>query len=116
MNIRKSILRLSDGCLLAALSLAALFVSARVGLAPQNVEQGVAVIYAPWNDAGKTIARAVEPGARFVRFGGASFVAVVMPEHRDYVLRALDSGALFVVDPGILAACSALLFGTRGAA
>ena len=77
----------------------------RVGLVPGNPRAGVAVIYAPWTTAAQTMIRSVAAGARFVRFGGFDFIAVVMPERSDYVERAFAGSALLAVDPRVLAAC-----------
>ncbi len=64
------------------------------------------VIFAPWTDAKAPRSRARwTAGGRFVRFGGPSFVVVVEPESADYVRRVKAAGALFIVDPRILAAC-----------
>jgi hypothetical protein len=49
--------------------------------------------------------RSVGAGARFVRFGGLPFIAVVMPERPDYVDRALRGSALLALDPRVLAGC-----------
>lgn len=96
---------LSDLGLIAVLAVATFAVVLRVGLVPHNASAGVAVIYAPWTRADQTIVRAVSAGARFVRFGGAGFIAVVMPEEPDYVERVFADSALLVVDPKVLAAC-----------
>ena len=94
---------------LACLSLGALYVGARVGLPPRDPTQGVAVIFAPWTAAEKTLARATDGGSRFVRFGGASFIAIVVPPDANYAERMFGAGAWLVVDPQALAACSAAL-------
>lgn len=91
--------------LIAVLTIVSFAIILRVGLVPANPQQGVAVIYAPWTPAGQTMIRAVGAGARFVRFGGFDFIAVVMPERPDYVDRALAGSALLALDPKILAAC-----------
>jgi hypothetical protein len=49
--------------------------------------------------------QAVEAGARFVRFGGFPFIAVVMPERPDYVDQVMKGSAWLAVDPQALAAC-----------
>jgi hypothetical protein len=87
---------------LAAVSFAAIL---RIGLAPRNPDAGVAVIYAPWTSADQTLRRSVAAGARFVRFGGWPFIAIVMPEQPAYVSRALTGSALLAVDPEVLAGC-----------
>lgn len=97
--------RLSDLGLIAVLATASFALILRVGLVPANPSAGVAVIYAPWTSPGRTLVRAVSAGARFVRFGGAGFIAVVMPEGPGYVERAFADSALLVVDPRVLAAC-----------
>src|SRR5215831_7592860 len=90
---------------LVCLSLGALYLTARVGLLPDQPADGVAVIFAPWTAADQTFSRAVQSGGRFVRYGGFPFIAVVMPDSKDYSQRMLDAGAWLVVDPKVLAAC-----------
>jgi hypothetical protein len=99
--LSRSIDRWLIACL-AAISFAAVL---RIGLCPSNTADGVAVIYAPWTTASEALVRAVGAGARFVRFGGFGFIAVVMPERADYVDRVFADSALLVVDPRVLAAC-----------
>jgi hypothetical protein len=77
----------------------------RIGLLPADASAGVAVIYAPWTPADQTMVRAVSAGARFVRFGGFDFIAIVMPERPDYVENVLADSALLAVDPQVLAGC-----------
>jgi hypothetical protein len=96
---------LVNASLIAVLAIASFIVTLRVGLLPRNPDQGVAVIYAPWTSANQTMIRAVAAGARFVRFGGFDFIAVVMPDRSDYVERVLAGSALLAVDPQVLAAC-----------
>lgn len=105
--------KIVDIGLLACLSLGTLYAGARIGLTPRDPSQGVAVIFAPWTVAEKTLARSVEGGSRFVRFGGLPFIAVVIPDNANYPDRMLGAGAWLVVDPQTLAACSAALSFTR---
>ena len=106
--------RLSDFALIAVLAVASFAAVLRVGLVPAKATAGVAVIYAPWTTADRTIVRAVGAGARFVRFGGFGFIAVVMPQDPDYVDRVFADSALLVVDPQVLSAClSAALLDVR---
>jgi hypothetical protein len=97
--------RRGDLCLIAFLIVVSLVAIPRVGLAPRDPASGVAVIYPPWTTAAETAVRSVSAGARFVRFGGFDFIAIVMPEAPDYVQRALAGSALLAVDPKVLAAC-----------
>ena len=92
---------------LTVLSVGALCFTARATLAPRNPESGVAVVFAPWTAPETTMARSVEAGARFVRFGGHGFIAVVAADDRDYAVRAMAAGAWLVVDPQLVAACLA---------
>jgi hypothetical protein len=94
-----------DIAALAILSIVALGITARFALAPRAPELGVAVIFAPWTPPEQTLARTVEAGARFVRFGGPGFVAVAVPNDRDYPARVRAAGAWLVVDPEVVAAC-----------
>lgn len=94
-----------DLWLIAILAVGSFAAILRVGLPPANPGAGVAVIYAPWTTADQTMLRAVSAGARFVRFGGFDFIAIVMPERPDYVERVLADSALLAVDPQVLAGC-----------
>jgi hypothetical protein len=98
-------MRFLDIGVIAALICVSLIAILRIGLVPNNPTAGVAVIYAPWTAANETMIRAVSAGARFVRFGGFQFIAVVMPERPDYVEQAMKGSAWLVVDPQALAAC-----------
>lgn len=100
--------KIVDAVLLGVLSLGAFCASARIALIPRDTTEGVAVIFAPWTTADKTLLRAIAGGSRFVRFGGLPFIAVVMPESTKYVDRMLGAGAWLVVDPRALAACSSV--------
>jgi len=94
-----------DAALITFVSIASLFVAARIGLAPRDPANGVAVVFAPWTSAQAALTRATDPGSRFVRYGGFPFIVVVIPEAPDYSARILREGALLVVDPQALAAC-----------
>src|ERR1044072_4389565 len=82
-----------DVTALAALSVVALFMTARFALAPRAPERGVAGIFAPWSPPEQALARPVGAGAKFVGFGGLPFVAVAIPDDRDYPARARAAGA-----------------------
>jgi hypothetical protein len=90
---------------LIALSIGALGLTARATLVPRDPERGVAVVFAPWTSPETALARTVEAGARFVRFGGYGFIAVGVADDRDYASRAKAQGAWLVLDPQLLAAC-----------
>jgi hypothetical protein len=97
--------RILDALLIAAFAVGSLLTSAHAAFTPRDPATGVAVIYWPWTDAKQALELAVQDGARFVRFGGASFIVVVVPEAPDYITRVRASGALFVADPQAIAAC-----------
>src|SRR5262245_35054824 len=97
--------RALEAAALAVFALASFLLVARIGLAPRDPSQGVGVVFAPWTGADAAFVRAVEAGGRFVRFGGLPFIVVVTPEADDYADRVRSAGALFIVDPLILAAC-----------
>src|SRR5262245_7026235 len=97
--------RALEAAALAGFSVASFLVVARVGLAPRDPAQGVGVVFAPWTQADAAFVRAVEAGGRFVRFGALPFIVVVTPETADYAARVRAAGALFLVDPQVLAAC-----------
>ena len=94
-----------DIFLLACLSVATLYAIVRVTFMPRDPSSGVAVIFAPWVEPQDALTRAVGAGGRFLRFGGFSFITVIVPDGPDYHSRVLSAGAWFVVDPNVLAAC-----------
>jgi hypothetical protein len=106
--------RLCDVALVATFAVASLYATARIGLGPHDAGAGdggggVGVIFTPWTSGDDAMRRAVGAGARFVRYGGAPFIVVVMPESHDY--RARISGALLVVDASVVSACLQLVGG-----
>jgi len=107
--------KLIDASVLACLSLGGLYLGARVGLAPRDTTAGVAVVFSPWTSAADTIARSVAHHGRFMRFGGAPFIAVVMPDDDRYVGETLATGAWLVLDSRLLAACTSV-FGSPASA
>ena len=100
-----SVFRWLDLWLIAIFAVGSFAAILRIGLLPANPGAGVAVIYAPWTTADQTMVRAVGAGARFVRFGGFDFIAIVIPEQPGYVENVLAGSALLVVDPQVLAGC-----------
>ncbi len=100
--------RIIEGTAIAAFALISTFAIARVGLEPSHSSDAVGVVFSPWTDAGDAFTRAVSAGGRFIRYGGPSFIVVVEPDSADYIRRVKDAGALFIVDPRIIAACLAL--------
>jgi hypothetical protein len=94
-----------DLWLIAILAVGSFGAVLRIGLQPADPSAGVAVIYAPWTTADQTMVRAVGAGARFVRFGGFDFIAIVVPERPDYVANVLAGSALLAIDPQVLAGC-----------
>jgi hypothetical protein len=105
-----SVFRWLDLWLIAILAVGSFGAILRIGLRPADPSAGVAVIYAPWTTADQTMIRAVSAGARFVRFGGFDFIAIVVPEQPDYVERVLAGSALLAVDPQVLAGCLPVSF------
>jgi hypothetical protein len=97
--------RLVDAALIACVAVGSFYATARAALAPADPMSGIAVIFPPWTSERDVFVRSADAGARFVRFGGYSFIAVVMPERADYAERARANGALMVADPKALAAC-----------
>jgi hypothetical protein len=97
--------RLAEVALITFVALGSFYATARAALAPNDPESGIAVIFPPWTSERDVFLRSVDAGARFVRYGGYSFIAVVMPETADYALRVRDNGAFMVADPKALAAC-----------
>jgi hypothetical protein len=88
--------------MLCALSLSAIL---RFGAVPRDPLAGVAVVFPPWTSSDQTFARAVGAGARFVRFGGFNFIAIVKPDDPGYVDRVFSDHAILALDPTFLAGC-----------
>ncbi|MEA2988686.1 MAG: hypothetical protein QOG83_1397 [Alphaproteobacteria bacterium] len=106
MNHLPSVLRRTfEGAAIACFAVVSFCAAAQVGLEPRDSSRGIGVIFAPWTSADAALSRAVQAGGRFVRFGGFSFVVVVMPDVGDYAARSKSEGALLVVDPLVLEAC-----------
>ena len=97
--------RFLEGMAIVAFVLISTYAVARVGIEPSDTSRPRGVIFAPWTDEGAAFTRAVTAGARFVRYGGPSFVVIVEPESADYIRRVKDAGALLILDARILAAC-----------
>jgi hypothetical protein len=104
MTSSKSIRTAADAAALLLLSLGALVAAVLVVAAPRDPSRGVAVIFAPWTTAASALTRAAA-GARFVRFGGAPFVAIAVPDDETYAARMYAAGAWLIVDPQVVAAC-----------
>jgi hypothetical protein len=96
---------LLDATLIAAVAFGSLIAAASIALAPKDLSAGVAVVFSPWTDAAAALARATDPGSRFVRYGAYPFIVVVIPDTPEYLSRVSGEGALFVADPKALAAC-----------
>jgi hypothetical protein len=97
----------ADAALMICLSIGVLYAGARTGLKPQDPLKTVAVVFAPWTSAADVLSRAAASGARFVRFGGFPFIAVVIPDDATYPDRMFDDGAWLVVDSQNPGGCSA---------
>jgi hypothetical protein len=87
---------------LCAMSFAAVL---RFGALPRDPMAGVAVVFPPWTTSDQTFARAVGAGAKFVRFGGFDFIAIVRPDDSEYVERIFSDHAILALDPQFLAGC-----------
>jgi len=90
---------------LTTLSFAALAATVSMTATDKDASRGVAVVFAPWTPAEAALGRSVGAGARFVRFGAAPFVTIVIPESETYTTRAFAAGAWLVIDPLALSAC-----------
>lgn len=104
-NLQHSGSRFFDRAAIGLFAVAAFFVVAMLTLSPRDSRNGVAVIFAPWTSATETLDRAVASGGRFIRFGGLSFIAVVMPENPGYAHAVRQNGAWLLADPRLIAAC-----------
>jgi len=94
-----------DTMLIVVPAVFSLAVSAQLALKPRDPSAGLALVFAPWSSAETTFLKAAETGARFVRFGGMPFIAIVMPEGHGDLARVNSAGAWLVADPKAIAAC-----------
>jgi hypothetical protein len=90
---------------LTLLSFAVLAATVATTATGKDASRGVAVVFAPWTPSEGALGRSVGAGARFVRFGAAPFVTIVVPESEGYAARAFAAGAWLVIDPLALSAC-----------
>lgn len=97
--------RAVDGFLLFVVAIALPAVAFRSLHGPDDLLKPIAVVYAPWTDAGAAATRATDAGASLLRFGAFDFVVVVKPDAPDYAERVLARGALFVLDPRFRVLC-----------
>jgi hypothetical protein len=99
-----------DGAVIALLLAAGLLVQAgAVAKSPaQDGNRMVAVLFAPWVDAGSAMQRAGDAGARIVGQGAWPFIVAVEPDHPDFAARAMANGAVLILDPRAFAACFTL--------
>ncbi len=99
-----------DGAIIALLLAAALLVqTGAVAKAPApDGSRAVAVLFAPWVDAGSAMQRAGDAGARIVGQGAFPFIVVVEPDRPDFAARAAAHGAVLILDPRAFAACFTL--------
>jgi hypothetical protein len=97
--------RFLDFSAIAVFSLVSSIAVARVGLEPRGSVAAVGVVFSPWTAETEALSRAAAAGARFLRFGGSSFVVVVAPDSDRFVERVKELGAVLVVDASIVTAC-----------
>lgn len=100
--------RIIDVAALVMLSLAGLFAAMSAAALPREPARGVGLVFAPWTKPETVLTRVAAAGGRFVRFGGASFVAIAIPDDSDRDARTLASGAWLAVDPFVISACASL--------
>lgn len=109
MNSSKRRARITiDAAALVLLSLAGLFAAVSAVALPREPARGVGLVFAPWTSTETVLTRVAEAGGRFVRFGGAPFVAIAIPDDSDREARTLASGTWLVVDPFVISACASL--------
>jgi hypothetical protein len=98
-----------DGTILALLLAASVLLHAGIVAKPSEPQPGtnraLAVLFAPWTDAGEAMRRVADSGARIVRFGAVPFIVIAEPDRPDFASRVAQRGALITLDPRVLAAC-----------
>ncbi|MCG6121314.1 MAG: hypothetical protein MEP57_01205 [Microvirga sp.] len=66
---------------------------------------GVAIIFAPWTDAGAAIERVARAGGEIARAGGFPFVTIAVASGPDFARRIREEGAWLLLDPQALGGC-----------
>ena len=94
-----------DAAVLTTAAFISFGVTAAMTLSPKRGSEGIAVVFSPWTNASDAISQSSAAGARFVRFGGFDFIAVVQPENEGFAQNIRAKGAWFIADPSALAAC-----------
>jgi hypothetical protein len=99
-----------DGGIIALLLAAGILVQTGAVAKPSAPDgsRAVAVLFAPWVDAGSALQRVGDAGARIVGQGAFPFIVVVEPDRPDFAARAAAHGAVLILDPRALAACFTL--------
>lgn len=72
---------------------------------PRPGAGGVAVVFAPWTDAGAAMDRVARAGGEIARLGGFPFIAVAVASSPDFAARARAEGAWLLLDPQALGGC-----------
>ena len=97
---------LLDAVAVLAFLVAATLLALRTGLRPRDPAAPVAVVFVPWTSPLDVLLRAVAAGGRVLDTGALSSIVVVSPSGPGYADRVLAEGALFVLDPRVLAWCA----------
>jgi methyl-accepting chemotaxis protein len=100
---------LLDAVAILAFVVLATLLALRTGLRPREPLAAVAVVFAPCTSTQDAILRAAAAGGRVLDAGALSSIVVVSPSAPDYADRILADGALFVLDPRVLAWCAPAL-------
>jgi hypothetical protein len=80
--------------------------TALVALTPRDPLAPVAVVYAPWTQAGAAIGAATQAGAQLLRPGAHANIVIVKPDDAGYAARASAAGAWLVADAAALTGCA----------
>ena len=98
--------RTADAVIVGAFAIAALVLGGLIVAWPGSGRGVVAVVYPPWTDARRAATRATEAGAALVAFGRFPFIVLVRPRQDGYRHRALEDGAILILDAGDRRGCA----------
>ena len=91
--------------LLLAFSLFTLGAPLALIAGPEDMGEGVAVVFAPWTDEATAMSRVGAAGGAVIRAGGADFISVAIPQSPDFADAIRAAGAWLLLDPQLVGGC-----------
>lgn len=73
--------------------------------APKDMDEGVAVVFAPWIDEATAMSRVGAAGGAVIRAGNVGFISVAMPQSPEFATDIRAAGAWLLLDPQVVGGC-----------